>query len=127
MPIYEYRCPNCGNEQSVVSSIHDPVPTVYCRKCITPMRRRYRPLLTKMPMDGHFNASLGRWVNNEREVKDGFKIASEEATMRTGIEHRYVPVDPRDTKALGVTQEGLEEQSRRWHDRGIRMQTPPIE
>lgn len=32
MPIYEYRCKNCGNELEIIQKISDP-PLVECPKC----------------------------------------------------------------------------------------------
>lgn len=39
MPLYVYRCPNCGNETEQVHSFHDD-PYIMCLECGTEMRRR---------------------------------------------------------------------------------------
>jgi hypothetical protein len=62
-------------------------------------------------MPEHFNNAVGRYVNNSRELKDEFKIASENAYIRTGLEADYQPIDPsdfRDASSHGVTEEGLD-------------------
>jgi hypothetical protein len=70
-------------------------------------------------MPEHFNASVGHYVSNSREFADQLKIKSEEASLRTGMDHNFQPVDVTEAKALGVTDEGLEQTHRTHHDRGI--------
>jgi hypothetical protein len=70
-------------------------------------------------MREHFNVSTGQFVNNEQQFADQLKIKSEEASLRTGMDHNFVPVDVTDMKALGVTEEGLEHTRRIHHDQRI--------
>lgn len=60
-------------------------------------------------MQDHLSPTTGQYVRNERDFKDQLKAISDAATERTGIPHNYVPTDPRDMKANGVTEEGLKE------------------
>lgn len=76
------------------------------------MKRVFGFSLVK-PMQEHYNPTVGRVITNKRQFADGLKVASERETLRTGIEHKYVEVDPTDSKALGVTEEGLDTTARR--------------
>lgn len=58
-------------------------------------------------------------MNNERELRDAIKRQSDETSERTGIEHNLeylTRAEMRDPSAHGVTDEGLQEQERTWHD-----------
>lgn len=44
----------------------------------------------------HWNHSLGKPIQNKRHLKSELSKASDEATARTGVEHRFVPIDLRD-------------------------------
>lgn len=114
MPVYEYRCPSCGMTNRTVSPIkdYDPDAKPDCIDCRVQMARVFDPLPFQMPMPGHFNNSLGRYVTGKRDFQDGLKVASEEATERNGIPHNFVMVDGRDHEAAGVTGEGLHETQR---------------
>lgn len=57
----------------------------------------------------HYNKSLGMYVPNRKIMDDAFKVASEQATLNTGVEHHFVPKDPYDHEAFGITQEHIEE------------------
>jgi hypothetical protein len=62
-------------------------------------------------MPEHYNNAVGQFVTNKRQFYDGLKMKSEEASIRTGMDHNYEPIDPSDmadAKAHGVTDEGLD-------------------
>lgn len=40
MPIYEYRCPSCGNEQEVLLPISEAIVIQICSECGKPTERR---------------------------------------------------------------------------------------
>lgn len=101
MPVYEFRCPH---NPSFIDT--DRTPPM-CDECCLPMKRVWSFSFHR-PMPDHFNASTGTYVRNERQFRDELKKMSDEATERTGIPHNYVPVDPMDKEALGVTDEGLD-------------------
>jgi hypothetical protein len=67
----------------------------------------------------HFNRAAGEYVSNQRELDDAFKRKSEEASVRLGIDHEYVAVDPTDMKdasAHGVDENLIESTRRMQHD-----------
>ena len=43
MPIYGYRCSQCGNELEVLQGINDP-PMLSCPECMGPMRKMLYPV-----------------------------------------------------------------------------------
>lgn len=114
MPNYTYRCPECDSEFMVYHSFADSDEPVYCPDCSD----AYESLIRCMKVLGvniihtqfgaHYSPTVGQYVSSDRELRDAMKHASEEATLRTGLDHNFVPVDSRDTETLGVTEEGLD-------------------
>lgn len=113
MAFYQYQCQDCFYElpldvyAGIGISISNPCPCcggLLVRRCSFTFRRS---------MPEHFNTSTGAYVSNERDFRDGLKRKSEEMSIRTGMTHNYQPVDVTDMKALGVTDDGLEETKRR--------------
>lgn len=109
MPTYEYRCPECGNEhsESLTISEYERCRFNYECGCGTLMVRVFS-FSVKPMMPEHLNSTTGQVVRSERDFRDQLKRQSEAETVRTGIEHNYVPVDIQDRKTLGVTAEGLD-------------------
>lgn len=119
MPVYEWRCGECGTAYQSQRALGDLAPPT-CPTCNIPVRRRYSRIAVKQSMPEHFNSSTGAVVRNERQFRDQLKVQSEQATLRTGLEHNFVPHDPRDSKQeLGVTEEGLEATYRRRRELGL--------
>lgn len=117
MPIYEFVCKNCGKEVSVALSITEYTDGPYskrdsierkCEVCGVQTARHFTTPSIKLPMPDHYNRSAGTYVTGERQLRDEFKRKSEAATIRTGVEHNFVPIDYSDRKALGVTDQGLD-------------------
>lgn len=116
MPSYEYGCRTCGSIITVYHGGAPPKMPPNCPNCHTQPSRRFG-FNTPSPNSSfqtHFNNSVGKVVRNPQEFKDELKRASEAQTLRTGVEHNYVPRDPRDK--VGVTEEGLHEHNKSLHD-----------
>ena len=118
MPTYEYACEACGHRDCVVVPIAeaDDLPTTRHVTCATcgherAFRRRFA-FSFQPPMHEHFNKAVSKPIHSMRQFKDELKRKSEEATLTTGIEHNYKPIDMADTAALGVTNEGIDESNR---------------
>lgn len=101
--IYEYRCRSCGYTANVVDRADS---LGGCPNCPGELRRVWSVQIAPV-MQEHFNATVQKPVSSMRQFEAELRRASDEATERTGIEHRFAPVDPTDRKALGVTSEGL--------------------
>jgi hypothetical protein len=70
-------------------------------------------------MKEHWNQAVGQYVSNSQDMSEALKRQSEAASVRSGIDHEFVMVDPADmadASAHGVNQDGLEETKRRRHD-----------
>lgn len=104
MPMYQYRCNWCHEE----TDTQVRADFVDCPSCKN-LAKRIFGFAYKPPMQAHFNPSTNQYVSNESQFKDQLRQASDAATERTGIIHNFVPTDPRDMKAAGVTEEGLKE------------------
>lgn len=124
MPTYEYICPLCRTTLSDHKSFTDYDPTYrpQCPTCSNFMRRNYTPPAHRPSFQPHFNAAAGKYVNSKRELQTAFDRASEAATERSGMEHRFVMHDPRDPdmkQHLGVTEQGMDETHRRRRAEGL--------
>lgn len=125
MPLYEYRCRACGGTQTTYHRGGPPPSPPRCPLCAIPLSRRFS-FSHHQGWPEHYNPTVGRVVTSKADFRSALDQASEEATVRTGIEHNFAPVDLRDTEALGVTRDGLEETFRRKHDAAVREgRTPP--
>lgn len=104
MPIYLYYCDHCHTETETQTR----GDRYQCSNCAQPARRIFLANI-KASMQDHYNPTTGQYVRNENHFKDQLKVMSDTATERTGVEHHFVPTDPTDMKANGVTEEGLKE------------------
>lgn len=70
-------------------------------------------------MPDHYNHSLGTYISNTRQLKDGLARKSEAATLATGIEHTFQPITLNTKAAHGITDEGLYETAKHKHDNNL--------
>lgn len=106
MKRYDYKCDHCG--------FHVELPegaVKNCPHCGMVMRKKFSFSVGKS-FEPHFNHSVGQYVQSEKHMRDILSRQSDVQSERLGVEHRFTYVDPADTKALGVTEEGLYEQAR---------------
>ena len=61
MPIYEYRCSSCGQQQEVMQKINDPLLTI-CAKC-------GKPTLAKMLTAAGFQLKGSGWYATDFKGK----------------------------------------------------------
>lgn len=61
----------------------------------------FTPPAVAIPWKAHFNHSVGKVVNSRQEFKDALSRGSDEASERTGMDHKFVSVEAGD--APGVT------------------------
>ena len=105
MTIYEYRCTECGYTANVTDRA-DSLGACPARQCSGLLKRVWRVNFGAV-MQEHFNATVGKPISDGRQFERELRRMSDERTAATGIEHRFAPVDPTDTKTLGVNHEGL--------------------
>jgi hypothetical protein len=70
-------------------------------------------------MKEHWNTAVGRYVSNRHDMDETLKRQSDEASVRTGIDHDYQYVSPAemaDPNAHGVSEDALEPTRKRFHD-----------
>lgn len=117
MPEYQYKCHNCRVTFTTLSRTEIPP----CPVCQEPATREF-VFQARNSMPEHFSHSAGRYVSNERELRDAFKRQSDEVSERLGIEHEMeflTRAEMADPTAHGVTGEGLEDSAREWRDMGL--------
>jgi len=106
--IFEYRCPEC--RATMLSKTRGDRLDASCGSCGFPGPHvRVFSIRTFKPMEEHWNTSVNAPVRSMQDFKRQLKIKGDQYTESTGIEVNYQPVDMSDTKALGVTREGIED------------------
>ncbi len=109
---YEYKCRGCRktilDRARSTAIIHSD-----CNEIAT----RLFGFSIRPSMPEHFNHTVGEYVSNSQQFTTALKRKSEEVTIRTGIESTFQPIDL-DSRP-GVTDEGLYEQAKHRHDKGI--------
>lgn len=113
MTIYGFKCRECGNVED--SSNRSPRP---CR-CGGLLKRDYSTVSFGNVLHGHYNQSMGCYVNGKQGFSEALKRKSEEATLSTGIPHNFQEIDASDPKSVGATDEGLENSYRVRTDLGM--------
>lgn len=110
-PKYDYKCRLCGftDESHIRESLIWSCP--YCSEPgePVPLYRSYSAA-PNMPRvwHGHMCNTTGQWITDRKQFREALHVASEEATQRLGMEHRFIEVDPSDRDSLGVTDQGLD-------------------
>jgi hypothetical protein len=108
MSIYAYKCRLCGTRADSMTRGDSLGPCPNCDGNLT----RLFIITVERPMHEHFNPTVMKPISSNRQFDDELKRLSEERTLETGIEHKFVRHDHSDAKALGVTSEGLDESNK---------------
>jgi putative FmdB family regulatory protein len=114
MSLYNYRCRKCNQ----LFATETRADATTCPLCLGKAVRKFS-FNVSTGMREHWNTAVGQYVSNRQEMDDALKRQSEAASLRTGVDHEYVRVDPvdmRDPSAHGVSEDGLEESRRRQRD-----------
>lgn len=114
---YQYICDYCGADYRSNQRADDLgaclsyVPDFLANQgipCQGTLRRKWS-FSTSIPFKEHFNSSAGQHISSRTQHADILKRASEIETLKSGVEHKYVPVDPADAKAVyGIKDDMLE-------------------
>lgn len=105
---YEYKCPSCGNR--ILAPVRGDRLYGHCLICSADVHfTRVFSFTVAIPFKEHFNSSAGTHVSSRAQHADILKRASEVETAKSGVEHKFVPVDPADAKAVyGIRDDVLE-------------------
>ncbi len=102
--MYERKCKECNHSFIVLNKdVSEPCPR--CSSSITRRVFSFNPITSFQP---HYSTALGRYVTTRQDFLDGLAKASEANTIRTGVEHNYVPVEWQDSSAFGATDDGMD-------------------
>lgn len=120
MPIYSFRCTQCGHRQDSTSPERFP-----CPQCSALIGRDYSDVQFRSPngsFQPHFNWAVGTYVRNEAEYRDELKRCAERNSIATGTDHVYEPrmmseVKPFDTPEA---QQALENRAKVLTDRSTK-------
>ncbi len=113
---YEYKCKTCdfrvySNERgdTFVSTVPCYCPPLPDSPDLPYLYVRVFSFSVAIPFKEHFNSSAGQHISSRTQHADILKRASEIETAKSGVEHKYVPVDPADAKAVyGIKDDMLE-------------------
>lgn len=61
----------------------------------------------------HYNYSVGKYVNNDREFRDALKYRGEQNSLATGLDTDYQPRYPGETEPIREADGVLDETARR--------------
>jgi DNA-directed RNA polymerase subunit RPC12/RpoP len=128
MIVYDYLCGGCDEHFTDVTfaPIGETHPYERCPYCNSRLLRGVANVTLGPIMQEHFNAAVNKPISSNRQFVDELKRKSEEMSARTGMEHRFVPVDMGDQKGLGVTDEGLDATAKVRRDKGRDLPTKKI-
>ena len=117
MPLYEYKCPECGTRGTSMKR-GDRLVTE-CPTCQQPrdFKRVFGFALAPI-MHEHFNNSVGKPISDMGKYREALKVKSAQDAERLGMDVNYQPIDMGDREALGVTGEGIDESNRVREKRG---------
>jgi hypothetical protein len=112
MPTYLYRCRTCGAEETLTGSPEEcAVDSIgHCFDCYEDDRdgimRRVWAVQFSPVMQEHFNPTVGKPISDRKQFDRELHVASELATERTGIPHRFTQVDGSErAQAAGIDPE----------------------
>jgi putative FmdB family regulatory protein len=110
MPIYEYKCYDCGHVEHRTS---DPANSIGpCKMCAEGTLKRVFSFQVAPVMQAHFNRATNTVVSSSRQFARDLRVKGDQMTERDGIPRDLQPVDMSDAKSLGVTGEGLDSTNR---------------
>ncbi len=80
MPIYGYRCTDCGHEMEVHQSMSD-APLLQCPQCAGPLRKMIYPVGVRFKGSGFYTTD---YRNGTRSGESGSKTSSGDASESQG-------------------------------------------
>jgi len=112
MASYQYVCEN-GHTAQVhngaipLKDFNPPASLPVCSAgCGSEMKRKYS-LAIHRPMADHYNNTTNTMIGSNRQFREELKRQSEVATLKTGIEHNFEPIDRAELKKTVVASDGV--------------------
>lgn len=125
MPMYEYRCPNCGSVATVTDTRDGPIKARFdsgthpCSECACGVyRRRFGFSFTPI-LHTHYNHTVRDVVHGHRDFRNKLRRMSAENEARTGIPTNLQPRDHEELRREALDRygdAGLKEQ----HDAAVK-------
>lgn len=111
MALYAYVCVSCDTREEISNGAvpladFNPPSDMQCTSCGGVMRRRYS-LSIHRPMQDHYNNTTNSMIGSNRQFREELKRQSETATLKTGIEHNFEPIDRSELKKNVVASDGM--------------------
>lgn len=108
MMLYEYVCTVCDARWEIpwFTRIGEPLVdmngmTVFCPEHSMPLIRCVsNPQVRPADPEPYFNYSVGDYVKSNKDFEEKLRIGAEQQSERLGIEHRYAPVYPSESRAM---------------------------
>lgn len=113
--IYEYKCRLCGSQRE--SQSHNDVQACSCGGA----SKRVFSFNSGPSFSPHFNHSVGRYVSSNTDFNDALKQASDAQSLRTGLDHKFVRVDPGDVPAPTQSTEIFETRNKIVRDQKLNL------
>jgi hypothetical protein len=98
---YGYLCPVHGPIESNARADFIYCTKSPCSRGFVEAKRDWR-FKVDLSFEAYYAPSFGTVVKSRTHAKDLAKIASEEQTIRQGVEHNFTVVDTHDDAAVGV-------------------------
>jgi len=110
MASYQYVCVGCSAHEEISNGAvsladFEPPREMQCTSCGSEMKRKYS-LSIHRPMHDHYNNTTGTVIGSDRQFREELKRQSEAATIKTGIEHNFEPIDRAELKKNVVASDG---------------------
>lgn len=113
--MFEYKCRICGARE-ITTDRADSLGRCKSVECNGELRRLFSfhtaGVHPRTRFKEHKNATTGLPTSSMHQFKDDLKRLGEAATLRTGVEHNYQPIDRQDRAAAGVSEHAEEHLAR---------------
>lgn len=103
MPIYEFAC-SCDQFSSTQRGMDGNTMDKSCPRCGENMSRVFSsPAFHRF--EEHVSPATGKPVGSMKQFKEQLRVASAEATERTGIPHNFVPTEVKPQEGPGTEEQ----------------------
>lgn len=124
MATYAFKCTVCGAPEDVIADYETACTYIGepCFHCDGVLKRDYSSVQLAPVMQEHYNTAVGKPISDRRQMDRELHIASELATERTGIQHRFAQVDGSEAAQTSGIDPDLQEAIRRAKKEGRALQ-----